>query len=190
MLNLRQALANHWWVFVLRGLVALIFGVIAWTRPGLTLASLVLLFGAYAIVDGIVGLVVGVKGRMGSLVLASILSAIAGVITFAWPGVTAFVLLYLIAFWAIVRGIGEISSAVALRKVIENEWLLGLAGLASVLFGLLLIFRPGAGALSVIWLIGTFAVAIGILLIGVGLRVKKLATPAAPSWCGPVRFNP
>jgi uncharacterized membrane protein HdeD (DUF308 family) len=180
MLNLRQALANHWWVFVLRGLVALIFGVIAWTRPGLTLASLVLLFGAYAIVDGIVGLVVGVKGRMGSLVLASILSAIAGVITFAWPGLTAFVLLYLIAFWAIVRGIGEISSAVALRKVIENEWLLGLAGLASVLFGLLLIFRPGAGALSVIWLIGTFAVAIGILLVGVGLRVKKLGTtPAA-----------
>jgi uncharacterized membrane protein HdeD (DUF308 family) len=178
MLNLRQALASHWWVFVLRGLVAVIFGLIAWTRPGLTLASLVLLFGAYAIIDGIVGLVVGVKGRMGSLVLASILSAIAGVITFAWPGLTAFVLLYLIAFWAIVRGIGEISSAVALRKVIENEWLLGLAGLASVLFGLLLILRPGAGALSVIWLIGTFAVAIGILLVGVGLRVKKLDQPA------------
>jgi len=178
MLNLRESLASHWWVFVLRGVVALIFGFIAWTRPGLTLASLVLLFGAYAIVDGIVGLVAGVKGRMGSLVLASILSAIAGVVTFMWPGLTGLLLLYLIAFWAIVRGIGEISSAITLRKVIQNEWLLGLAGLASVLFGLLLIFRPGAGALSVIWLIGSFAIAIGIMLIGVGLRVKKLDTLA------------
>ncbi|HWN83025.1 MAG TPA: DUF308 domain-containing protein, partial [Candidatus Udaeobacter sp.] len=129
-------------------------------------------------VDGIVGLVAGVKGRMGSLVLASILSAIAGVVTFMWPGLTGLLLLYLIAFWAIVRGIGEISSAITLRKVIQNEWLLGLAGLASVLFGLLLIFRPGAGALSVIWLIGSFAIAIGIMLIGVGLRVKKLDTLA------------
>jgi uncharacterized membrane protein HdeD (DUF308 family) len=176
--NLRESLARHWWVFVLRGMVALIFGFIAWTRPGLTLASLILLFGIYAIVDGVVGLIAGIRGHAGSLVLASILSAAAGVVTFMWPGVTTFALLYLIAFWAIVRGIGEISTAISLRKLIRNEWLLGLAGLASVLFGLLLIVRPGAGALSVIWLIGTFAFAIGILLIGLGFRVKGLATAA------------
>src|SRR6188768_3982868 len=110
MLNLRESLASHWWVFVLRGVVALIFGFIAWTRPGLTLASLVLLFGAYAIVDGIVGLVAGVKGRMGSLVLSCMVSAIAGVVTFMWSGLTGLLLRYLIAFGAIVRGIGEISS--------------------------------------------------------------------------------
>jgi uncharacterized membrane protein HdeD (DUF308 family) len=176
MIMLKEALARHWWVFVLRGIVAVLFGLIAWTRPGLTLGSLILLFGAYAVVDGIMGFVAGIRGRSGSLVFASILTAIAGVITFAWPGLTGLVLLYLIAFWAIVRGIAEISAAISLRKLIQNEWLLGLAGLASVLFGLLLVFRPGAGALSVIWLIGTFAFAIGILLIGLGFRVKGLAT--------------
>jgi uncharacterized membrane protein HdeD (DUF308 family) len=175
MIMLREELARNWWVFVLRGVVALIFGFIAFTRPGLTLGSLILLFGVYAVVDGVMGFIAGIRGRAGSLVFASILTAIAGVLTFAWPGLTALVLLYLIAFWAIVRGVAEISAAISLRKLIRDEWLLGLAGLASVLFGLLLVFRPGAGALSVIWLLGGFAFAIGILLIGLGFRVKGLA---------------
>jgi uncharacterized membrane protein HdeD (DUF308 family) len=179
MIMLREEIARNWWMFVLRGVVALIFGFIAFTRPGLTLGSLVLLFGIYAVVDGIVGFVAGIRSRAWSLILASILTAVAGVLTFAWPGLTALVLLYVIAFWAIVRGIAEISAAISLRKLNQNEWLLGLAGLASVLFGLLLVLRPGAGMLSVIWLLGAFAFAIGILLIGLGFRVKGLAAHPA-----------
>ncbi len=171
-------LARNWWAIALRGLFAVLFGVAAFVWPGITLVVLVLLWGAYALVDGIFALVAAVRaaerrGTWWPLVLEGILGIVAGVLTFIWPGITALVLLYLIAAWAILTGIAEIVAAVRLRRVLTGEWLLGLAGVVSIIFGVLLIVFPGAGALAVIWLIGAYALVFGIVLIVLGFRLRS-----------------
>jgi uncharacterized membrane protein HdeD (DUF308 family) len=175
---LLEALTRNWWMVVLRGVVALLFGVLAWVRPGITLGALVLLFGAYALLDGVLSLVAAVTGRTGkpwwALLLAGIAGLAAAAVAFFAPGLTALALLYLIAAWAIITGVMEVVAAIALRKEIQGEWLLALAGIASLVFGFFLVARPGAGALAVIWLIGSYAFAFGILLIGLGFRLKGL----------------
>ncbi len=167
-----RTLAQHWWVLLLRGLVAIAFGLLAYARPGLTIAALVLLWGAYALVDGIFEVVAGVRSKYGTLVFLGVLGIAAGLVTFFWPAITAVTLLYIIAFWAIVAGILQISAAVRLRKEVQGEWLWILSGLCTVILGVLLIARPGAGALSVIWLIGSFAIAWGILLVILAFKLK------------------
>ena len=172
-------LARNWWAIALRGLFAVLFGVAAFAWPGLTLLVLVTLWGAYALVDGIFALVAAFRAaqmRMTwwPLVLEGILSIAAGVVTFAWPGLTALALLYLIAAWAILTGIVEIIAAVRLRHVISGEWLMGLAGLLSILVGVILVVAPGAGALAVIWTIGAYAVVFGVVLIALGFRLRGL----------------
>ena len=117
---------------------------------------------------------------MASLIVVGILGIAAGVVTFLWPGMTALVLLFFIASWAVLMGIFEIAAAIRLRKHIENEWLLGLSGLVSILFGVLLFLQPGPGALAVIWLIGSFLIFFGILLIALGFKLKGLAGRIAP----------
>lgn len=179
MVAMAPALARNWWAFVLRGVFAILFGIGAWLWPGLTLAALVFLFGAYALVDGVFAVAAGIAShgenrRWWAELLVGIAGIALGVMVFAWPDVTALTLLYLIAAWALVTGVMEIAAAIELRKRIDNEWLLGLGGLASVLFGLLLIVFPGAGALGLLWLIGAYAVLFGVLLIALGLRLRGM----------------
>ncbi len=169
-----RAVARHWWILALRGLLAVIFGGLALLWPGPTLAALVLFFGAFALVDGVLALVVGARSRWWGVVLLGLLGIAAGVLTFMRPGITALALLYLIAGWAIVRGVFEIVGAIQLRRELENEGLLVLAGLASIAFGVLIFLFPGAGALSVVWLIGAFAIWVGILMLFLAFRLKKL----------------
>lgn len=171
--------ASSWWLLLLRGVCAILFGLMAFAWPGLSLLTLVLLYGAYALVDGAIALGAAVAGRGGAvstwwLVLVGILGVGVGILTFLWPGITAFTLLVMIAVWAIVKGVFEIAGAISLRKQIENEWLLVLGGLASVAFGVLLLVNPGAGALAVVWLIAAWAVAFGVVLVSLAFRVRGL----------------
>ncbi len=169
-----RTLAAHWWLLLLRGLIAILFGIMAFAWPGVTLAALVLLWGAYALVDGIFEVIAGVRGKWWGLVFLGILGIAAGVLTFMWPGITAIALLWVIAIWAIVIGIMQISAAIRLRKEVQGEWLWILSGILTVILGVLLIARPGAGAVSVLWLIGWFAIAWGILLCILAFKVKKM----------------
>jgi uncharacterized membrane protein HdeD (DUF308 family) len=189
--TLAALVSRYWWVIALRGAVAILFGVLAFAWPGATLATLVLLFGAYAIVDGVAAVVVGVKEygeqeRWWATLLGGLVSIGAGVITFMMPGITALTLLTLIALWAILRGALEIMAAVRLRHVIQGEWLLGLGGVLSILFGVAMIAYPGAGALAVIWWIAAYAIVLGLMLVALGFRARGLAHRAA----GPIERDP
>lgn len=178
-----KVLARNWWAVVLRGVLALVFGLIALFTPEITLSALILLFAAYALVDGVFAFVAGVRAaarheRWGALILEGVSGIAAGVLTFVWPGMTALVLLYLIAVWAILTGVFEVVAAVRLRQEITGEWMLGLSGLASVVFGVLLVIYPTTGALAVVWVIGAYAVLFGVLLVGLGLRLRRTTAPA------------
>jgi uncharacterized membrane protein HdeD (DUF308 family) len=170
-----EVLRRNWWALIVRGIIAIIFGILAIILPGLTLRVLVLLFGAYALVDGIFMLITAFQGAMEHrllLLIEGIVSIIAGILTLVWPGLTALVLLYFIAFWAIVTGILEVLAAIRLRREIANEWALGIAGVVSVLFGIIAIVHPLSGALAIIWVIGIYAILFGILLIVLGFRLR------------------
>jgi len=171
-------LGRNWGWIVVRGIAAVIFGVLALVLPGITLAALVLLWGAYALADGIIALIAAFRIRdrgkpFWALLVVGILGIAAGILTFIWPGMTAIVLLAFIAAWSLVMGIFQIIAAVRLRKSIEKEWLLGLSGLLSIIFGVLMLINPGAGALAVIWVIGAYAIVFGVLLIALGLKLRS-----------------
>jgi uncharacterized membrane protein HdeD (DUF308 family) len=182
-----MTLARNWWVLALRGLCAIIFGILAFVWPGITLGVLVLFYGAYALVDGILTIIAALSKRQGSglpwwaLLLEGLLGIAAGIVTFAWPGITALFLLFLIAAWAIVTGIFEIIAAIRLRKEIEGELWLALSGIVSIIFGVLLFVRPGAGALTVVWLIGAYAIFFGIFLLALAFRLKRFKERASVS---------
>jgi uncharacterized membrane protein HdeD (DUF308 family) len=178
-------LSHHWWVFAVRGAAAMLFGVMAFIWPMSTLAALVLLWGAYALVDGVLAVVSAMRAGQDHrllLMLEGLAGIGAGIVTFVWPGLTAMALLYIIAAWALVTGVFELVSAIRLRKVIQNEWLLALSGVASVLFGIILIVAPGAGALALIGLIGAYAIIFGVLLLALALQLRardqRLHAPA------------
>ena len=173
--GLRHAVAQHWWVLLLRGLVYIALGLMAFFTPGITLASLILLIGVCCMVDGIASIAGGLRSSFWQSTLVGVVSILAGLATFFYPGVTAMVLLYLIAFWAIAHGVLEIIAAIEFRKVIEGELLLGLAGLLSIAFGVFIVMRPGAGALSIVWVLGAYAFVFGITLVILSFRVKSLA---------------
>jgi uncharacterized membrane protein HdeD (DUF308 family) len=165
-----QVSRHYWWLMAIRGLLAVLFGLAAIVWPRLTLFVLVILFGAYALVDGVVAVIVSFQERKSVrqwwvVLLGGIAGIIVGVLTFVWPAITALVLLYLIAAWAIVTGILEIAAAFSRRLPIAHEWTLVLAGILSVLFGVLLAILPGVGLLSLVWLIGIYALAFGVVLI-------------------------
>ena len=169
-----HTLAANWWALALRGLVAILSGLLTFLVPGITLVTLVLLFGAYALVDGIFNLIAffRVASHQWALLIEGVIGIIAGVITFAWPAITAIVLLYVIAFWAILTGIFEIIAGIRLRKVITNEWILLVMGVVSFLFGLLILFAPGAGALAIVLWIGAYALVFGIFLLALAFRLR------------------
>jgi uncharacterized membrane protein HdeD (DUF308 family) len=173
-------LARNWWALALRGLVALFFGIAAFVWPGITLRVLVLLFGAYALVDGIFSIAAAVtatpKGVPWWALLVEGLAGIAvGVLTFAWPGITQLVLLYMIAAWALVTGVFEIVAAIRLRKEIRGEWALALAGVLSIILGVLLAIFPIEGLVGLAWTIGAYAIASGVILLALSFRLRKLA---------------
>ena len=180
-----ERLAANWWVFLLRGVLAILFGIGAMVMPGLTVAVLVLLYGAYAFADGLVAAVAAFTKRKAgeafpwSVLIIGLAGIAAGVVTFLYPGLTALLLLYFIAAWHVVRGISEIVVAIRPRKEIQGEGWLIAGGALSVLFGLFLYARPGAGAVALIWTIGAFAILFGIILIVLGFKLKGLKRAAA-----------
>lgn len=169
--------AGNWWTLVLRGIAAVIFGILAYIWPGITFTVLVLFFGAYALWDGIFALVGAFRtqgDRRWALILEGIVGIAAGVLTFIWTGAASLALLLVIGAWAIVTGIFEIIAAIRLREEIEGEWLLLLSGVLSVLFGIAIAIWPAAGLLAVTWMIGAYAIVFGILLTVLGFRLRNL----------------
>jgi len=172
-------LAKNWWVLTLRGVFAILFAMTAFFIPGITLTVLVIFFGAYTLVDGVFAVLASLSGRAEHerwwlLLLEGLTGIAVGVLTFLWPAITEAVLLILIAAWAVATGLVEIIAAIRLRKELESEWLLILSGVVSVVFGVILFTQPGQGALAVIWVIGTYALIFGILLIGLSFRLRTL----------------
>ncbi len=182
-------LARHWWLLALRGVAAIVFGLLAIIWPGMTLAVLIILWGAYALVDGVLGIVAAIRGETEhrlALAIEGVVGVLAGLAAFVWPGLTALVLLYLIAAWAIVTGVLEIVAAVRLRRAIPNEWGLIAGGVLSLLFGLFLIVAPGAGAVAVVWTIGAYAIIFGVMLLVLAWRLRghHAGRPAVPAPAG------
>lgn len=175
----KSALHRSWWLLLVRGVLAIAFGVLTFAMPAISLLTLILLYGVYAVADGVVSIIAAIRGGGIAprwwLALGGVVSILAGVMAFALPGLTALVLVYLIGFWSIMRGVIEIVGAIRLRKEITNEWALIAAGALSVAFGLILVFAPGSGAMGLLWLIAAWAILFGGLLIVLAFRVRKLA---------------
>jgi uncharacterized membrane protein HdeD (DUF308 family) len=184
--SLRAILGDNWWLLLLRGIAAIAFGVLALFWPAITLISLTLLWGAYTLVDGVFALWAAISGRANApamgprwwMAISGVVSILAGLAAFFWPGMTAFILLAFIGIWAIIIGVLTIWGAIQARKEIEGEWVLGLFGLLSIAFGALVLFQPGAGALSLIWTIAGYSIFAGVLLIMLAFRVRKFKRPA------------
>lgn len=178
--HLLHALARNWWLVLLRGICAIIFGLLTFIWPAGTLLTLVLLYGAYAFVDGVFALGAAFMGGGPAprwwLVVVGVLGIAAGLATFFWPGMTTLVLLFFIAGWAIAIGVMQIVGAIQLRKEIDNEWMLAASGIISVVFGFVLIAQPATGALSLVLVIGCYAVLYGILLMSFALRLRGHAS--------------
>src|SRR3954452_20546618 len=172
-----HALAKNWWLLLLRGVAAIIFGLLTFVWPGLTLLTLILFYGAFALIDGVLAIIAAITGGAPAprwwLVFVGLLGIAAGRLTFLMPGLSALVLLFFIAGWAIATGVFQIIGAIQLRKEIDNEGLLILGGVLSVLFGIGIMLAPGAGALALVWVIGIYAVIIGVLLVALAFRLKK-----------------
>jgi uncharacterized membrane protein HdeD (DUF308 family) len=182
--QLASIFSRNWWVLLLRGVVTIAFGVLIWLQPGVSLVTLLLLFGAFSMADGVLGVWGAVAGRKKNedwwaLLLWGLVGIGVGILTFAAPGVTAIALLFYIAIWAITTGVLQIVAAIRLRKEIQGEWLLILAGLASVVFGVLLMAQPGSGALALLWLIAAYAVAFGVILVILALKVRRFGFEVA-----------
>jgi uncharacterized membrane protein HdeD (DUF308 family) len=181
--ELVATLARNWWMLTLRGVFAILFGVLTWLQPGLSLKVLILTFGVYAFADGVIGAWSAISGRKTeshwwAWLLWALISVFAGIFTFISPEITAMALLFYIGFWAIASGVMEIVTGIRLRKAIQGEWLLMLGGLASVLFGVVILARPGVGALAMMWLIAFYAVAFGIILVMLGNKLRRHASSA------------
>jgi len=164
-------------LLIVRGVVGLGIGVIAFVWPGVTIAALVVIFGCYAFIDGVTNLILGLTktrthGRSWAMAVQGIVGIAAGVLTFLWPGVTALALVIFIGAWAIVTGIFELVAAIRLRKIIRGEWLLALSGIMSIIFGVLVFAFPGAGAVGIAWILGAYSAAAGIILIMLGVRLR------------------
>ena len=170
-------LAMNWWAMALRGIVAILFAALTFFTPGITIAFLVFLFGGYALVDGILAIISAVRAvhghrRWGSFLLEGVVGIAFGLFTFFVPGLTLLFLIYLVGAWAIVTGALEIAAAVRLRQHIAGEWLLGLMGVVSILFGVAIYAAPVAGAVVIAWWIGAYALVFGILLLTLAFRLR------------------
>ena len=179
-----QVIRRNWWLLALRGVFAIIFGLIALFAPRIALLAFILVFAVYALVNGIITVYTAIQergslSRWGWVLFEGILSIIAGIVAFVYPGLTALVLLYIIASWAIVTGMMEIFAAFAIRPFVSREWPLVLAGILSLVFGFLLIIFPGAGLLSLLWLVGIYAIVFGVLFIIRAFQLRSWASSVA-----------
>jgi uncharacterized membrane protein HdeD (DUF308 family) len=184
--NLKSVATAVWWLVLLRGIFMAIFGIIALVSPGIALLALVWLFGLYAIVDGIAAIVIGIRTRGEPhwvwTIVQGVVSVLAGMIALVWPGLTALALLFVVAFWAIVLGIGEIGGAFASRRSGSTAWGWTLAaGILNVVFGVVLLIWPAGGILALVWLVGIFTLAGGVALIVLAFKVRSVAKSAADS---------
>jgi uncharacterized membrane protein HdeD (DUF308 family) len=176
-----ETLKRHWWVPVLRGIAAVLFGIMAFVYPGLTVAVLVLLFGAWILVDGVFRVIGAIGHRAsdkewGFDLIIGIMGIIIGFLTFHAPRITALALIIYIAAWALMIGATEIALAIKLRREIKGEWFLILMGLLSIVFAVMLLWNPLPGALALVWLIGSYAIVFGILAVILGFRLRSLPT--------------
>src|SRR5262247_4248936 len=176
-------MTQNWWAIALRGLVAVLFGIATFIWPGITLWVLATLFGAYALINGVFAVIEAFRRdvsreRWPPLLFEGAVGILIGVVTLTWPGLTAMGLLYLIAFWAIVTGVFEIITAIRLRHEIRGEWMMVLIGILSIVFGMLLVARPLAGALSLVLVIGAFVFAMGALMIALAFKLRSMRRPS------------
>ena len=199
-----HVLARNWWALLIRGIAAVIFGILAFLWPGTTWVVIGILFGAYAFVDGIFAIVAAVRAaqaheRWWPFLLEGTVGLIIAAIVFYDLGVALLAIYFMITFWAFVTGVLEIVAAVHLRRQLANEWLLILAGICSIVFGALMVWHPVAGMLAAIWIIAIYAIVFGIVMIGFSLRLRKLAhecfptiavAAATPSPAAPAPGNP
>ncbi len=170
---------RNWWTLLIRGIVAVIFALMAFFWPLTTLSVLVLLWGAFAIVDGVFAIVAGARTRWWSVLLFGVLGVLAGLVALLLPGITALVLLIVIGAWAIARGIFEIVAAIRLRRELTGEWILVVSGIVSIALGSLMVLFPGAGALALVWLIGLQALVAGMLMLALAFRLRQLTRSGA-----------
>ncbi|MGH3148616.1 MAG: HdeD family acid-resistance protein [Rubrobacter sp.] len=168
--------AGNWWALLLRGIAAVLFGLAALFWPGPTLFVLIFMYGAFVLVDGVFAIVAGIRAgrsqRRWLLMAEGVLSLLAGLIVLAWPGMSALLMLYVIAFWAILGGVLRIVEAISLRREIDNEWTLVLSGVLSIVLGVVLAVLPGVGLLSLAWMIGIFALGVGATFIVLAFKVR------------------
>ncbi|MBC6605915.1 HdeD family acid-resistance protein [Hymenobacter sp. BT188] len=173
-----STLQSNWWLVALRGLGAVVFGLLTFLLPGITLLVLITMFGVFCLFNGVLAIASGIRRRnterhWWTLILEGFISMLAGLATLIWPGITSLALLYFVAFWSIATGILQVFTAIRLRKQLTGEWMLILGGLLSVAFGLLLVFAPVSGALVITWWIGAFAFVYGIILCILAFRLRK-----------------
>jgi uncharacterized membrane protein HdeD (DUF308 family) len=186
-----EPFTRSWWLLLLRGIAGILFGIAAFIWPGLTVLALTLLYGAFALADGVFSLGAAFTGGDNKaiptwwLALVGLLGIAAGIVAFLWPGLTAFALVVMIGAWAVAIGVLEIIGAIWMRKEIEDEWLLIATGIVSVLFGLAILLRPGAGALALAWAIGAFALLSGVLHVAFAFRLRRVHQRAHEGMQGP-----
>jgi uncharacterized membrane protein HdeD (DUF308 family) len=183
-----DTLSRNWWAVALRGVCGILFGTLTFLAPGISLAALVLFYGAWALADGVLAITSALRRRTEErwwvLVLKGSLGIAAGAVTLFWPGITALALLYVIASWALVAGVLEVAAAIRLRRMIAGEWLLALSGVLSIGLGVVLMLFPGTGALAVVLWIGAYALVSGALLVALALRLRARRRPRTP--CTPL----
>lgn len=176
---MEKVLAQYWWSFYVRGIIAIIIGLTALFLPGITLEILAILIGAFFLVDGVFSIAASLGSKSSGerwriFILEGIVGVIIGILTFLWPEVTIMALVLLVSAWAFFTGILELAASFKLRQVIENEWLLTLSGIISIIFALVLLISPWKAAIVLIWLLGLYAIFFGILLIFLGRKLKKI----------------
>lgn len=176
-----QVVRRNWWMLALRGVFAIILGLIALFYPGIALRAFIIVFGVYAIIDGIAAVVIAIRergslSRWGWVLFEGIIGILAGIVAFVYPGITALALLFVVAIYAILTGIMEIVAAFVIRGFAAQEWALGIAGVLSIIFGIILFIRPGAGLLAILWLVGIYAIIFGILFIVRAFQMRSLVS--------------
>jgi uncharacterized membrane protein HdeD (DUF308 family) len=176
------AFAQYWWLFLVRGIAAIVFGVLAIALPGITLTALAILFGIYALVDAAGSFMSAFQqhedaGHRALHAVEGLVALVVGVLAIVLPEITALALVVLIGAWAVVTGIAEVAAAIRLRRLIANEWLLGLSGVLSIVAGLVIFVWPDAGAFAIAWVIGVYAIVSGIVVISLAMRLRGMRSP-------------
>ncbi len=176
--GMRDVLSKNWWILLLRGIAAIVFGILAIALPGLTLFMLVIAFGIYTLFDGVIEIWNGFSHRRTNDrwwvdILIGLAGVIGGILIMSLPGVTAVVAIYFIGAWMAITGILQIIAALRLRAEISNEWWLILSGVLSVIVGLYFLAFPGKGAVSLVWVIGIYAILFGVMMAVLSFQARK-----------------